>query len=124
MLIVIEPDGLELQAQLAREHFAANGPPDAPPLPLSYDDREQLKLEGRFSTIVSLYARSLQSLRYDLEDHPSFVDYARGVMASDFSAYPGMKEDEELRRRFPPRQLKGLGPGLYWRPPKLHAQKM
>jgi hypothetical protein len=119
MLIVIEPEGLEDQAQLAREHFAANGPPDAPPLPLSYDEREDLKVGG-LSTIVALYARSLQNLRYDLEEHPSFVDYARGVMASDYS--PDFINNKELLRRYPPRSLPGLGPGLCWQPPKLHAQ--
>ena len=124
MLIVMKPEGLERQAQFAREMFGLNGPFDAPPLPLSYDERERLKLEGPLSKIVALYARSLENQKYDLEEHPSFVDYARGVMASDFNGHRGMKEDEELRRRFPPRQLNGLGPGLCWEPPALHAQTM
>ena len=123
MLIVIEPEGLERQAQLAREDFATNGPPDAPPLPLSYDERERLKLEGPLPTIVALYARSLENQKYDLEEHPSFVDYARGVMASDLNVHPGMKENEELGRRFPPRPLKELGPALCWKPASQSTKK-
>ncbi len=120
MLIVIEPEGLELQAQLAREHFAANGPPDAPPLPLSYDEREDLKAGG-LSTIVAWYARSWEARRYNPQGHPLFDDYARGVMASDYAPY-FIKNDAALLRRFPPRSLPGLGPGLCWQPPKLHTQ--
>ena len=111
------------RALAARKWFALNGPPDAPPLPLSYDEREDLKTGG-LSTIVALFARSLENRDYDLEEHPSFDDYARGVMASDHMGYPGIKEDEQLKKRFPPRPLNGLGPGLYWEPPELHAETM
>jgi hypothetical protein len=104
-------------ALLAREHFALNGPPDAPLLPLSQGDREDLKRgRGGLAILVSLYARSLESRKYDLEEHPTFFDYACGVMASEHNGYPGLKEDQELRKRFPPRHLAGLGPGLYWKP--------
>jgi hypothetical protein len=109
-------------ALIARECFAVNGPPDAPPLPLSYDEREDLKIGG-LATIVALYARSWEGRDYD-QDHPTFFDYACGVMASDHMGYPGIKEDAQLRKRFPPCQLTGLGPGLCWEPPKLHAQTM
>jgi hypothetical protein len=120
MIIVMKPDGLEQQAQLAQEHFAANGPPDAPRLPLSYDEREDLKTGGR-STIVALFARSWEGQRYNLLEHPAFDDYARGVMTSDYSP-DFIKNDPALLRRFPPRSLPGLGPGLCWQPPK--SQKM
>jgi hypothetical protein len=55
-------------------------------------------------------------------EHPSFDNYACGVMASEY-APDLIKKDEELQRRFPPCQLTGLGPGLCWEPPKLHAQR-
>ena len=112
------------RALLARECFAVNGPPDAPPLPLSYDEREDLKIGG-LPTIVALYARSLEGRDYDLEEHPSFDDYAAGVLASDQLSYPGarIQEDEELQRRFPPRTLSGLGPGLCWKPPAVQRRK-
>jgi hypothetical protein len=122
MLIVIEPEGLEREAQLARAHFAANGPPDAPPLPLSYDEREDLK-GGGLPHIVAWYGGSWEARRYSLTGHPSFHDYACGVMAWEHTPY-FIKNNEELLRRFPPRSLPGLGPGLYWRPPELHAQAM
>lgn len=100
----------------ARAWFAENGPPDAPPFPLKYWDRERLKVGG-LPHIVAWYARSLEALRYDLDEHPSFEDYARGVMASRFTA-PFVKNDTELLKRYPPTPLAGLGAGLYWDPPK------
>jgi hypothetical protein len=113
------------RALAARKWFDLYGPPEARPLPLGYDEREALK-RGGLPTIVALYARSLEGRDYDLEEHPSFDDYACGVMASDQLSCPGahIQEDEELQRRFPPRQLKGLGPGLYWQPPAQHAETM
>jgi hypothetical protein len=113
---------LESQAQLARERFAVDAPRDAPPLPLSHGEREDLKAGG-LPHIVAWYARSLEGRDYDTEEHPSFADFAQGVMASDF-APDFIKDVEELQGRFPPRSLSGLGPGLYWQPPKLHAQTM
>jgi hypothetical protein len=72
-----------LRARMAREHFASNGPPDAQPLPLGYAEREDMKIGG-LSTIVALYARSLAAQDYDVKEHPSFFDYACGLMASEF----------------------------------------
>jgi hypothetical protein len=120
----IEPQKRDARRALfAREMFALSAPPDAPVLPLSYGERERLKVGG-FPTIVALYARSLESRDYDTKQHPSFYDFACGVMASEFNGHPRMKEDEGLKRRFPPRQLKGLGSGLMWLPPKEHAEIM
>ena len=110
------------RAMAAREWFEINGPPDAPPLPISYDEREDLKVGG-LPTIVALYARSWEGRDYD-QDHPTFFDYACGVMASEHMGYPGIKEDAQLRKRFPPCQLTGLGPGLCWEPPAVHAKTM
>jgi hypothetical protein len=101
------------KALAARDWFAINGPPDAPPLPLSYDEREALK-HGGLDHIVAWYARSLAALEFDVEKHPSFEDYARGVVARGQLIEP----DETLERRFPPRTLNGLGPGLYWNTPE------
>jgi hypothetical protein len=112
------------RALLAREWFAIHGPADAPPLPVSYGEREHLKIGG-LSTIVALYARSLEGQNYDLEEHPSFEHYACGMMASEFiGGYHRMRENEQLRNRFPPRPLDGLGPGLMWQPPEEHARTM
>jgi hypothetical protein len=119
---------LACAALAAREWFYENGPADLQPLPLSYDEREDVKREGGLSglsTILGLYARSLACRDYDVDEHPSFFEYACGLMASDFiGGYAGMQENQQLRRRFPPRVLPGLGPGLCWRPPKEHARMM
>jgi hypothetical protein len=104
------------RALLAREHFALFGPPDAPPLPVSYGERELLK-GGGLPHIVAWFARSLEAKKYDLQKHPKFEVYARGVMASEY-APDFITKDEGLKRRFPPRPLKGLGPALMWQPAK------
>ena len=117
-------------ALLAREWFAVHGPADAPPLPLSMSERERLKdgigstthAQYYLSVIVAVYARSLESRKYNVHEHPSFEDYACGVMASEYNGWDQMKENPQMRNRFPPRALAGLGPGVNWEPPKEHAR--
>src|SRR5215475_12624660 len=60
-----------IRAVEAREWFELNGPSDAPPLPLSYDEREALR-DGGLGHLVKYYARSLESSDYDVLRHPSF----------------------------------------------------
>jgi hypothetical protein len=117
---------LACAALLAREWFAIHGPADAPPLPLSMGEREDLKCGGpRLNKIIALYARSLDRRNYDVKEHPSFFDYACGLMASEFiGGYDYMQRDEQLRKRFPPRTLEGLGPGLIWQPRREHWERM
>ena len=109
------------RALMAREWFAVNAPPDAPPLPLSYGERESLK-GGGLPHVVAWFARSLEAHNYEFCSHPSFEDYARGVMASPY-APDFIKSDQQLRGRFPPTPLNGLGPGLMWRPAKTNSCK-
>ena len=110
------------RARFARKWFADNGPPDIQPLPLGYDEREALK-GGGAPHILAWYARSLAGRKYNVLEHPLFDDYARGVMASEYA--PGfITKNDELRQRFPPRPLDGLGPGLWWEPPEEHARTM
>jgi hypothetical protein len=104
------------RALLARKHLAAVGPPDLPPLPTSYEEREHMKVGG-ITHILAWYARSWQGLKYDLHAHPDFNTYVCGVMASEH-APPLIREDQDLLRRFPPRELPGLGAGLCWSPPE------
>jgi hypothetical protein len=122
MLIVIENDPEGPLAQNARKWFADNGPPDLQPLPLGYNERERLK-HGGADHILAWYARSLDGLDYDVSAHPSFYDYACGVMASEF-APNFIKNNETLKKHFPPRELAGRGPGLWWLPPKTYAETM
>ena len=120
------------RALVAREWFAFNGPADAQPFPVSYEQREALKGRGLLLHIVAWYARSLEGREYDLKEHPSFADYVSGVLweaelpVGSFADLPNYPPDElqELKKRFPPRMLKGMGPGLYWLPPKLHREEM
>ena len=117
------PKGLKRKAQLARQHFALHGPSDAPPLPLGYNERERIKGTSPFATMDGLYARSWECCRYDLDLHPSFYDYACGVMASEYNGWPGLAVDPEMLRRFPPRKLVGLGPGLIFELPKAPVKR-
>ena len=107
-------------ALLAREWFAVTGPSDAPPLPL-YDVDSYRNARG-LKGVVGFYARSLSRQgygrqRYDVCSHPSFDDFARGLMAlAKERGLWGLENDETLMRRFPPRPLVGMMPSAYWDP--------
>jgi hypothetical protein len=106
-----------VRAVLARQRFANHGPKDIDlqRLPIGSDEQEALK-RGGAPHILAWYARSLESLEYDVILHPSFEDYACGIMAGDGPSF--IIDDEQLRRRFPPRPLPGLdNNSSYWRPP-------
>jgi glutathione S-transferase len=122
---------LAVSGLLAREWFARNGPPDAPPLPLGYHEREALKLgRGLLAYILALFARSLESRNYNLKEHPPFADYVSAVLweterVDGFGWLPDYPDElVELKKRYPPAMLAGIGPGLYWEPPALHAETM
>src|SRR5258708_705070 len=85
MLIVIEPEGPEGQAQLAREHFATNGPPDAPPLPLSYDEREDLKVGGlsKVSFLEKLQVANAEALAHAADLWLAPLQRVRGKIEFD-----------------------------------------
>ena len=114
----------------AREWFAANAPSDAPLLPLSYDDVEDYRNARGLAAVVAFYARSLSRggygrRSYDVGNHPSFHDFACGLMAMAVeSGLWGLEEDAALKRRFPPRPLAGMTPGAYWAPPKEYEDTM
>jgi hypothetical protein len=97
----------------ARDWFIDHGPSDAPPLPLSYGDREALK-HGGLDHMVAWYARSLAALEFDVDKHPSFHDYACGALVSGLIPW----REEALEKRFPPRKLDGLGGWLCWKAPE------
>jgi hypothetical protein len=111
--LVCDPDGPEAEA--ARKWFAEHGPADLQPLPLGYGERERLK-DGSARHIIAWYARSLAELKYDFLKHPSFYDYACGVMASDMASEIRVIVTAELLKRFPPRPLPGLDRHFYWKP--------
>jgi len=116
----------------AREWFRVHGPKDAQPFPVSYDEREALKGLGLLPHILAWYARSMEGQDYDVNKHPSFADYVSGVLweralpVGGFVCLPNYPSEQmdELKKRFPPRMLKGMSPGAYWLPPKEHADAM
>ena len=95
-------------------------------------EREALKGTGLLAHILAWYARSLDGRNYDVDEHPSFADYAAGVLweaqlrVGGFAGLPNYpaQEFEELKKRFPPKMLKGMGPGLYWEPSKGRREAM
>ena len=119
-------------ALLAREWFKFNGPADAQPFPISYDEREALKGTGLLPHIVAWYARSLEGRDYDWDEHPPFADYVSGVLweaelkNGSFVNLPNYPPEQlrELKMRFPPRMLKGMSAGAMWLPPKQHRKAM
>lgn len=123
---------LAVRALLARDWFKRNGPPDVQPLPLSYDEREDLKGgRGLLQYIFALFARSLAHRNFNVNEHPSFADYVSGVLweaervDGDIGSLPNYPNElPRLKERFPPRELAGMGPGFCWLPPKLHAETM
>jgi hypothetical protein len=123
----VEPRKRIARAALrAREWFAVNGPDDLQPLPLSEYELMSLK-NGGLLHMLALYAQSLAALNYDYKRHPSFDEYARGLMATAEGAglshetFRGRNPErrletfEEMQARFPPRVLPGLQ-GYYWKP--------
>jgi hypothetical protein len=110
----------------AREWFAQNGPPDAPPLPLSHADVEDYRNARGLKGVVGFYARSLSRQDYNVQKHhPSFDDFARGLMAlAVANGLWNLEKDVTLIRRFPPRPLQGMTPSAFWAPPKEYEQIM
>lgn len=112
-------DGEQLQkanarrALIAVKRFAHEGPSDAPPLPTTRGECESLK-KGGLSHLVAWFAESLRRMDYDMDTHPSFDDYARGVMESPH-APDFIRQDQALKWRFPPNPLAHLRSGLVWR---------
>ena len=116
------------RALRAGKWFSVNSPHDAPPLPLSHDDVEDYRNAGGLTAVVGFYARSLSRegygrRSYDVDNHPSFHDFARGLMATDTGLW-GIEKDAELSLRFPPRPLVGMTPGAYWAPQKEYEDTM
>lgn len=116
------------RALAAREWFATTGPGDAPELPLSHEDIEDYRKAGGLKSLLGFYARSLSReafgrQSYEVRNHPSFNDFACGLMAMAVSrGLWGLEEDQCLVRRFRARPLVGMTPGAYWASPKEYAE--
>ena len=119
------------RALFAREWFAVFGPADAQPLPLTPFEYEDWRCRGLWGYIIALYARSLECRKFDVKQHPRFAAYVSGVLweAGRVDGIIGIlpiSPDElpKLKKRFPPKELVGMGPGFVWLPPKLYAETM
>ena len=125
----IEPQKrMARDALLARERFAIVGPKDMQPLPISDEEIEDRKYawdskQPALGYIGSCFGYSVRANSHDLKSHPSLKAFARGIMASEHTP-DFVKNDEALRKRYPPRPLAGLGPALIWEPPAIHAETM
>src|SRR4051812_18939763 len=112
----IEPQKRRAERALLAGEWVCSIAPGGVELPLGYREREDMKCGGSgVERIVAWFARSLNENGYDVERHPSFNDYARGVLASAY-APPFITGAPGLLTRYPPRPLVGLGPGLIWNP--------
>jgi hypothetical protein len=114
---------LACRALEAREWSARTGPPDLPPLPVSGEEIDEIKRGQGLLHLFAYFARSIASRDYVVEGHPPFDVYASGMLASPYSA-DFFKKNEELKRRFPPRLISGLGPDNCSSPPEEHARTM
>jgi hypothetical protein len=105
------------RALLARRWWEQVGPSGHQPLPLSQRERALMSTSPN-GRVLALFARSLEACDFDYSVHPSFEEYVGGLLALD-AAYFSPLLDDELRRRCPPRPLKGLGSVYYiWRRPE------
>lgn len=113
------------KALLAREWFAVHGPRNAPPLPLVPSDWDEMRYGGTSGllTLVGFYARSLSLLDWKVHNHPSFEDFACGLMVfATIRSRAG--EDPMVVKMYPPRALVGMTDGAFWEPPvTLHRSK-
>jgi hypothetical protein len=98
----------------AREWAKRNAPSDLPALPLGRDIGD-IKHGWGLLHLYGYFARSIAARDYVVTGHPPFDIFAQGVLGSPH-CHPLMKENAELNKRFPPRHLAGIGPGLTWEP--------
>jgi hypothetical protein len=108
---------------LLAQAWLASQMPDGLTLPVHPDEIEDMRWKGGVRSVVGFFARSALSRSYNFVEHPSFDEFARGLMACVY-APDLVRDDEDLRRRFPPKLLNGLGPGCRWLPPKEHQELM
>lgn len=109
------------RALLACEWFVVYGPPDAPSLPLSVAEQDALRYHDPLGHLVAEFARSLEANDWDFRNHPGFDDFARGALASEYSP-DFTRKNSALCKRYPPRRLRGLGPGQIWQNPPRHSR--
>lgn len=103
-----------IRALIAQLRFGAEKSPDMPDMPLDERESGAWRWESARHYLVEAFTRSLRCRDFRLEGHPNFETFARGVMASQGLPVE-FRNDPDLLRRYPPKQLKGLGPGLVFK---------
>jgi len=100
------------RALAPRESFRETAPHWAPELPLSSADCEKM-IGGRSNKIalVGYFGRSWACANWGI--HPTFRDYACGLMACEHTP-EHIRNDPELLKEFHPRLLEGLDQSLCW----------
>jgi hypothetical protein len=105
-----------LAAIKARKQFDKHKPDWAPQLPLRKDECEALQRnpDNRIK-LVGYYGLSQRGVYWSFPRHPSFVKYARSLLA-----HPNVPKyllgDANLLAEFPPKPLPGLDEHLCWLP--------
>ena len=111
------------RALLAQDWFAVHGPRNAPPLPLIAWEWDEMRYgcTGGLETLIGFYARSLSFRDWMVHSHPSFKDFARGLMVfPDIRMRAG--QDPLVLRRYPSRPLTGMADGAFWEPPMVDCR--
>jgi hypothetical protein len=109
---------------LVREYFALHGPPDAPLMPTDDYERNRAKYAtGLLGFITAQFIWSLEN-QHDLTVHPSFADFASGLLWQHDNEVEGYslpyfppEQFVALKKRFPLRKLQGLE-WFNWCPPR------
>jgi hypothetical protein len=101
----------------AGEWISRTGPFGAPTLPLSWAERDAMRFKKAdpLSHLIAAFANSLRVHNWDYENHPSFEEFARSVLASKHTP-EFVRTNEALRKKYPPKQLCAIGPGICWSP--------
>jgi hypothetical protein len=113
------------RALLAQEWFALHGPTNAPALPVAHTGWEDMRHdhECALKPLIGFYARSLSFRDWQVQNHPSFEDFARGLLANNNGLWDlRQRVGPAILKRYPPRALAGMAPGGYWAPPNEYAE--
>jgi hypothetical protein len=99
----------------AKVWFSERGPRWARPLPMGQECIALLQARGALH-LLGLYGISLERSDFDFHAHPQLHDFGCGVMASPH-APDHVRDDPELRKEFPAKELLGLCSRLVWSDP-------
>ena len=99
---------------MVAQQWHAHGSPGAPPLVVDVYEIAEMKSGGGEMHLFSYFCRTISSRDYNASGHPWYEIYASGVLASP-RAPDFLKHNAALIKRFPPRPIYGLGPGLVWK---------